>query len=213
MNILSVSSNTTSTQETLHEVIEHDSAQEEFGAEEIDEDQFEEIEEMRLRHIETGSQMQNKEDITIAYIAGTIEKKMSTSRFGCEGCEVVCKNVFRDNRKIVTTFVENVRTQRPCESTYIICKHTHEILKEKMKPASFDYKTTYALISHRLSKGIFFPESDFSHDYEHKMFLVEYIVDEYVRSYGTYVAQCHTLEQQKILIRNRNRKITHFKGQ
>lgn len=82
-----------------------------------------------------------------------------------------------------------------------------------MIPSNFDYKRTYELISERLDEEILFVQIDFSHDNEHKDYLVSFIIDEYIRSHGTYVAQCMTLEQQRILIRNENRKETHFKGQ
>lgn len=215
LNILTISSNTTSTKQTLDET--NEATRGETNEAERDnpiDDAFEEIEEVRTNRLfENRSKLHSKEDVTIAYIAGTIEKKVETCRFGCSECQDVCKRVFTENKKIVGPFVYNIKTQKPCQSTYIICKYAHETLKEKMIPSNFDYKKTYELISERLDEEILFVQTDFSHDDEHKNYLVSFIIDEYIRSHGTYVAQCMTLEQQRILIRNENRKETHFKGQ
>lgn len=206
LNILTVSSS--STEETRDERI--DTAQDERQVD----DQFEEIEVVQSSY-PLEAELQTKEDVTIGFIAGQIEKKVESCRFGCIECGDLCRRIFIDNDKISGPFPENRKTQRPCESTYIICKYTHETLKEKIarNPSNFDYKQTYELILERMIGEAFFVESNFSHDEEHQTYLIRYIIDEYIRSYATYVAQCLTLEQQRILIRNKNRKVTHFRGQ
>lgn len=180
-----------------------------------DEDDFEDINDINrsLNLIHNGYEIHRNEDVTIAFVAGMIEKKVETSRFGCNDCEIICKSVFKCNEKIISDFIQNNKSQKPCLSTFIICKHTHDVLIEHMNPPYFDYKSIQKLISEKICSEILYSQTDFSHDIEHKHYLVGFIVDEYVRAHATYVAQCITLEQQKMLIRNINRKVIHFKGQ
>lgn len=214
LNILTISSQNPAINSGLHITTEQNIRIENAEIE-TNEDNFEEIEQLAMSPNDhnSASQLESKEHVTIAYIAGTIEKKINSSKFGCEECENVCKNIFEENEKIVGHFIENCRTQRPCCSSYIICKHAHQVFVENLNFATFDYKEIHKLTSERILDENLFLNTDFSHDYEHKSYLVEYIVDEYVRAYATYVAQCLTIEQQKILIRNINRKTTHFRGQ
>lgn len=183
---------------------------------EANEDRFEEIEEFiqSSDRLNLNIRPQNKEEMTIAYIAGTIEKKVATCKFGCRDCEDLCKQVFIENEKIPGHFIENNnKTQKPCLDTFYICKKAHEIFDENLHFDDFDYKKIHELIFDRLLEENFFPNTDFTHDFEHKRYLIEYIVDEYIRNYATYIAQRVTLAQQKMLVRNKNRKTTHFRGQ
>lgn len=154
----------------------------------------------------------NSQEATIAFIAGTIEQKIASSRFDCKECRTICLNAFVANEKIQGSFTNNSKTQRPCESTFIICKFTHEIFEKNLNFEHFNYQDILKLISEALFEENLFRKTNFSHDYEHKDYFVGFIVDEYVRSYATYIAQNLTLEQQQILLRQYNRKITHFQG-
>lgn len=211
LNILTVSSNSSSA--PSNEPTLNDVERSEGGIRELTEieNQLDETEDIFERP-ETASKPETKEDITIGYVAAKIERKVETAKFACADCQHIYKEIFTINVKIEGVFLSHSRT--PCESTYIICKLTHEILKSKIKPQIlFDYKQIYALISEALCEKDFFVESDFSHDSSHKGYLLAYITDEYVRFYCTHVAKCATLDQQQMLIRNINRKVTHFKGQ
>lgn len=178
-------------------------------------DFFEEIEEFNARSntSEAESEIQNKEEATIAYVAGTIEKKIKSSKFACKECLSICEYLFDENEKISGKFIENNRTQRPCKSTFNICKYVHKIFERNLNFARFDYEKVYGFISDTIAQQIFFENTDYSHDENHRGHLIAYIVDEYLRAYATYKAQCLTLEQHKMLIRNSNRKNTHFMGQ
>lgn len=105
--------------------------------------------------------------MNIAYIAGLIEKKVTSSNFACKDCLTLSENLFNENDKISGQFIGNYRTQRPCKSTFNICKHVHEIVEENLNFANFDYQQIYNLISHKISKQIWFENTDFSHDEEH----------------------------------------------
>lgn len=212
LNILSVSSIKPSTSNISNVQANEntDNFDEQF---EENEDFYGEIEEFNTAQNNSESEIKDKEDMTIAYVAGLIEKKVTSSKFACKDCLTLSENLFNENDKMSGKFIENYRTHRPCKSTFNICKHVHEIFEENLNFANFDYIKIYNLISHKISKQIWFENTDFSHDEEHKGHLIAYIVDEYVRAQATYVAQKLTLQQHQILIRNSNRKLTHFKGQ
>lgn len=211
LNILTVSSAGSLKRATIndisHVVVADDNSYDK--AKDVGNGEYEDIEVARMSCVE----LKSKEDITIAYIAGTIEKKVESCRFDCVDCGDICKRIFSENEKIDGLFLQNVKTQKPNQSTYIICKYCHEILGEKMLPSKFDYEECYKLICERISGEMFFANTNFSHNHQHKGFLLNFIIDEYIRSYATYIAHCLTLEQQRILIRNQNRKLTHFRGQ
>lgn len=217
LNILNISSAASSKRATINGADGTDNLSNEMddttqSVDECDDEiynRYEEIERIRMN----GAELQNKEDVTIAYIAGTIEKKVESCRFACQVCEHICRKIFSENEKVDGLFLQNLKTQKPNKSTVIICKYCHEILKHKMCPSKFNYKECYKLICDKLCDEIIFSNTDFSHDLNHKHYLLDYIIDEYIRSYATYVAHCLTLEQQRILIRNQNRKLTHFRGQ
>lgn len=205
-NIISTNSNTEENSNFEQNFDENYEENEEF---------FEEIYQLResSSDFEVGAEIKDKEDVTIAFVAGVIEKKVSSSKFGCNDCLTLCENLFKENDKVSGEFIESIRTQRPCKSSFMICKHAHDVFDENLDASKFDYKPIYNRIAARISTDVWFPNTDFSHNEEHKSHLIAFIVDEYVRAYATYVAQCLTLEHQQMLIRNANRKLTHFKGQ
>lgn len=209
LNILNVSSDYKHAPENIDFACKDMGNEEEEEEIQRNDENFEQIEEM---HTQTMNEY-NKEDTTIAFIAGKIEKKVATSRFGCAECAEVCKTIFEENEKINGEFVNNPETQKPCQSTLIIAKYTHEAFDETMKTGHFKYAKLHQMISERIMYEDFYPLTDFVHNFEHKNYLIGFIVDEYIRVYATYVAKCLTMEHQQLLTRTRNRKITHFKGQ
>lgn len=154
--------------------------------------------------------IETKEDATIAFIAGSIERKILSSRFDCD----YCKHVFDEN-KIDGAFINNDKTQRPCKSTFIICKHTHDIFDKGRQDINFNYQKIFHSIKCALSIERLFDDASFDHEdgHFHRECFINSVIDEYVRVYGTYVARCITLEQQQIMLRNRNKRTTIFNGQ
>lgn len=212
LNILTVSSvKQIESNNDVESNIEHDFEENYVENDDIFEEVYQ-LQESSGDH-EVGSEIKDKEDVTIAFVAGIIEKKVSSSKFSCKDCLTLFSCLFEENDKISGRFIESIRTQKPCKSTFMICKLTHHIFDDNLNASKFDYKTIYDRIDKRISRDVWFPKTDFSHDEDHKSHLIAFIVDEYVRAYATYVAQCLTLEQHQMLIRNANRKQTHFKGQ
>lgn len=161
--------------------------------------------------ITVDANLKSTEDSSIAFLAGAIEKKIEKSLFKC----ALCMNVFRDNEKIDGFFFENNATQKPCKSTYLICKYAHLYFDANKDVKDFSYSSILASIKNSLEHISLFGESDFSHEngFLHRKEYVETIIDEYIRMYGTYIAKCITLEQQQLLLRSHNKRNVIFLGQ
>lgn len=167
---------------------------------------------MRLKNTNgVDFQVETLEDASIAFLAGAIEIKIQESPFTCTS--IVCINIFKDNEKIDGDFINNNTTQRPCSSTFMICKYTHLFFDKYKEDPDFNYRFILSQIKKSLSTEILFEYSDFSHCPTHFIDFIETIIDEYVRLYGTYIAKCLTLEQYQIMLRARNRRVTIFGGQ
>lgn len=149
------------------------------------------------------------EDVSIAFKAGEIERKIQNGRFECE----LCVSVLNEDFKVVGDLVENALTQRPCISTFLICKCTHNIFRIRSKEKNFNYKSVLNSIWNSIEYDEMFKNSNFTHDPYHKKCFVDYIIDEYVRIYGTYIAKNKTLELQQKMLRNQNRRAYLFAGQ
>lgn len=146
-------------------------------------------------------------------MAGSIEMGIQSKRFGCEHCQQL--SVFTVNNKIEGLFVDNKKTQRPCQSTFLICKHTHNFVQKNIGTPEFNYKEIVNSTLNALDIKKLYGHSCFSHEdgSYHKLYLVKTIIDEYIRKYSTYVAKNLTLDLQRKLMRNRNKRITIFNGQ
>lgn len=149
------------------------------------------------------------EDVTIAFKAGEIERKIQNGRFECD----LCVNVLNEDLKVEGNLVENAITQRPCVSTFIICKYTHSIFDIRSKKKTFNYKSILNSIWNSIQYDELFKHSNFTHDPYHKKCFVDYIIDEYVRIQGTLIAKNKTLELQQKMLRNQNRRAYLFAGQ
>lgn len=156
-------------------------------------------------------QVESLEDVSIAFLAGAIEIKIQESPFTCTS--TVCINIFKDNDKITGDFINNNTTQRPCISSFIICKYTHLFFDKYKEDPNFNYSYILSQIKKSLSTEVLFENSDFSHCPSHFTAFIEAIIDEYVKLYGTYIAKCLTLEQYEIMLRARNRRVVIFGGQ
>lgn len=154
--------------------------------------------------------IQTKEDATIGFLAGCVERRIMSSRFDCEFCTTVF-----DEDKIDGVFFENNKTQRPCKTTYLICKYTHKLFDKGRENTKFNYHAIFSSIKRFLSEESLFTNTSFDHEdgLFHKECFIDSIIDEYVRLYGTYVARCITLEQQQLMLRNKNKRTTIFSGQ
>lgn len=193
LNLLKVSSTPRNKTINMHEMIE--STDEMF-----DEEQYIDI---------STETVETEEEITIAFKAGEIEKKIESGRFECD----MCVKVLNEDYKISGNFVENTLTQRPCISTYVICKITNEHFEACAKSNDFYYYSMLNSIRKSIPYNAIFEHSDFTHEPSHKNYFINFIIDEYVRMYGTYAAKNITLELQQKMLRNKNRRVYIFAGQ
>lgn len=177
-----------------------------------DEDEFF-VEALSKLGEEDDSQPKTEQDTTIAFMAGSIEMGLISKRFACEDCHRL--SVFTANSKIDGQFIDSKYTQRPCQSTFLICKQTHTFVDQNVGTPKFNYQEVVQSTLNSLEMKKLFAYSRFSHEdgNYHKLYLVKTIIEEYIRKYATYVAKCLTLDQQKKMLRNKNKRVTIFNGQ
>lgn len=177
---------------------------------ELDNDFENENQDPNVPH-EDGHEMSTHEIGTVAYFAGQIEKKILNGRFQCE--DGICSSIFDSNEKIDGNFFDhNKLTQRPCKSTLSVCEIVHKIFTEQSKSINFNYNLCLEKIKKQIPFDQLFPETDFSHDIGHKVYFINFIIDEYVRLYGTYLAKRFTLDHHKSLSRRSLHKLVHRKN-
>lgn len=152
------------------------------------------------------------EDYTVAHIAKLIENRInSTKQYKCPACMVV----FEENIKMDKSMFVDTKSGQPlvCQSTFLICKQVNRFLKPELLTGSNEFKVIY----HEILKSIAFEElytgTDFRSHSEHKIFLVRYVIDEYIRIKMTHIARSATFKERENTIRVRLHKLMHFLGQ
>lgn len=207
LNILTVSSNNSKT-------IETDCSNTPFGVL----DYLEYVEELEHQHSEV-QQIQNcdamldsLENCSIAYIAGSIEQKIQNceadGRFSCDACKLV----FSSNDKLNILFYPEGK-YIPCKSSFDICALTDKHLKACMFELNFDYKTLLNSILRDISYVNLYQKTNFADHVHHKYYIVEFIVEEFIRIQANYTAKQATLNEQSKLLRSKLKKIIHNLGQ
>lgn len=147
---------------------------------------------------------------TTAFIAATIENRIqSNHKIYCE----YCKNIFMENAEMQNVYIGSKLKKKPCQSTFEICKTANRFLKLRLLSNQTSFTQIHAGISSCLDIGQLFPSTDFSHDFEHKIYFVKAIVDIYVQIKGTFLAKTISLNTHKDLIRSKMRKLIHVYGQ
>lgn len=148
------------------------------------------------------------EEFTIAFFAAKVEKNIQSKQFECADCQ----NIFNVNHKIEGIF--SSMSQRPCKSTFLICKLVYKYENDIKNKAEFNYQTIVNRTLNSVNNLDLFAETySYHQDNQHKNFMIESIIHEFIRIYSTYIARNVTLEQQKLLLRNRNKRATIFSGQ
>lgn len=144
------------------------------------------------------------EEITIAYMAGLLEKKiLQHGRFECS-----CNAVLLRNEKVTDL---SVSENTPCTSTLYICKIACACFNKSRNQIYFDYEMLIENIMQKIDYENIFNEF-FECDIDHKAGFVKYIVQEYIRLQATYIAKNITLVEQKVLCRKKLNKVIHFLG-
>lgn len=153
-------------------------------------------------------------ELTLSYLAGQIESKfVRQTRTNCSECAVIMKNIFEENLKSPNLHVGCAKSQTPCESTIDICRIANKNLANHAFKIDFDYNELKRDIEGDLFGIHFYPETDFSHNLQHKIDLIDFIADEIIRNRANQIAKNLTLNEHKKLVRRQNVKATHFAGE
>lgn len=153
------------------------------------------------------------EDCSTAHVACMIERKIenceSSGRFSCDKCS----EVFSTNEKIIISATINPEKKKTCKSTFEICDIANKHLKATMLELNFDYDILVSGISRDISYVNMYARTDFEGHEHHKFFIVEFIVEEFIRIQANYMAKNATLNEQEKMLRNKLKKIIHNLGQ
>lgn len=155
----------------------------------------------------------NGSDITISYLAGSIEKKITCPmRTNCVECQIIIQNIFKENLKFSDLHVHTKNSSIPCQSTVDICTVANEYLRAHAFKIDFKYNRLLNDIEENIGIELY-EETDFSHDFQHKSDLIRFVIEEFIRYRATYIAQKITLNEKAKLLRRKNRKLVHFFGE
>lgn len=78
---------------------------------------------------------------------------------------------------------------------------------------SANFDVMYHEILHCLDFNGLFDKTDFTEHLEHKIFLIRYIVDEFIRIRGTQMARTATFKEHEKSLRVKLHKLLHYLGQ
>lgn len=145
---------------------------------------------------------------TLAHIANLIEERIKRT----ENC-LECVNVFSSCEKMENTFQSSRIRQKPCKSTYIICKEADRFMQLQFLKGNFNFNTIYFSIINNISIERMYIEADFSRHSDHKLYLIRAVIDLYIHIKATFMARSNTKEMQSKLLRYKFRKLVHFHGQ
>lgn len=154
------------------------------------------------------------EHLSIANIAGTIEAMTQKNRkFNCNDCSCI----FESNNKIDSSFfVKHKKNTLPCQSTYDLCDVSNRIMSEyfnQVHESLFDYDKLFGKIKSKIKCEDLFTATNFEHDASHRTFIVDLIVDEFIRIRAIHRAREMTLNQYKAFVRSTKTHSIHFCNQ
>lgn len=133
-------------------------------------------------------------NLTIAHIANTIEEKIKS----VDSC-IHCVDVFKSCKKVESAFFSSTFAQRPCLSTFKICKVADQFLKLEFLKGNLNIKTIYYSILNNIDIDQIFNDADFSMHASHKLYLIRSVVDGNVQIKGLFMHE----QQHKTYILNK----------
>lgn len=154
------------------------------------------------------------EVLGIANVAGTIETLIERNKkFNCEHCSTI----FEINEKIdPNLFVKQNKNSLPCKSSLDICKISNNEMSKYLNSvheSRFDFVYLFNKIKTKISIDNLFIDTDFEHERNHRIFIVDLIIEEFVRIRAVQRARQITLNQHKSLVRSLKTHDIHFAGQ
>lgn len=146
--------------------------------------------------------------MSIAYIAGLIEEKIEQSgRFNCGDCY----DIFSDNDKLSGDIASNL-SRTPCQSTFDICYTAHQYVQNLARDYNYTYERAKSDILREYNDETAYPNTNFEGHVSHKGYFIEFVITHFINIQATYIAKRVTLREEKILLRNKYRKLLHFSG-
>lgn len=162
----------------------------------------------RLNEIQSNFKSNDLTKMSIAHIADIIERRIERSgRFECGDC----RDIFSDNEKLSETFVTEL-TSIPCQSTFDICETAEKYVWNLSLDFNYTFDNAMSDIWHEFDSQTAYSRTNFQGHETHKDYIVRFIITEYVNISATYLAKTITLKEQKLLLRNKYRKLVHFAG-
>lgn len=144
----------------------------------------------------------------ISYIANVIEKKLKEIDQCAE-----CIKVFSECRKVENTFLSSKFTERPCLTSFKICKEADQFMKLQLLRGNINFNTIYYSILNNIDTEHLFVDHDFKNHPTHKLYLIRALVDGYIRFKGLCIARTATQELHLQNFRHKFRKLIHLYGQ
>lgn len=149
-------------------------------------------------------------ELTITHISSIIENRISRpDRMYCDGC----RNVFNENNKVQRAFTNLKFKNKPCVSTFDICKEADRFIKMQLLNGSINFNLVYYAIFQQIDVENLFTQTDFCHEPDHKLALIRGIIDSYIQIKGTYIAKKANFEMHPKAFRIRFKKLLHVFGQ
>lgn len=129
----------------------------------------------------------------------------------------LCANIFDSNEKISPAiFVKNKMNQLPCESTLQICAIGNKIYSEylsKTHESLFQYDTLLRNIKKDINLENLYEKTDFDHNNNHKLLIIDLIIEEMIKIRSVYHARQMTMDLHKTYIRSAKTHDINFAGQ
>lgn len=161
-----------------------------------------------IQKTDTRSKLIDLNELTIAYIASTIELKIE-NRYHCQ----LCKAVFGKNQPIDRAFISSHHTRRACQSTFDICRTADYFLRLEILKGQFSIELIRQSILESLDIDNLYSESNFLEHSHLKIELITQILMEFIRYKGNHIARVVTCEQVQECIRRKLTRLIIFKNQ
>lgn len=162
----------------------------------------------RLNEIQGTFKSNNLIKMSIAHIADTIERRIEKlGRFECGDC----RDIFSDNEKLSDTFTTELKSI-PCQSTFDICETAEKYVCNLSYDFNYTFDNAMSDILREFDSQTAYSKTNFEGHETHKDYIVRFIITEYVNISATYLAKTITLKEQKLLLRNKYRKLVHLAG-
>lgn len=156
----------------------------------------------------------HSETLGIANLAGLIEASLSRSKkLSCNNCSSIFES--SDDKIDPVFFIKNKKNVLPSKSTYEICNIGRQVMKSYFTSthiSHFEYDKLFKKIKDAINYDYLFIRTNFERC-DHKMFIIDCIIEEMVRMRCVAIARNVTVEQHKMFVRSAKTHDIHFYGQ